>query len=47
MGDRFFLGKSHTIGFLITGQKNVTKNSSENSSEISSMSSPSAIFYNR
>ena len=43
-GTDFFLGKNHTIGFLITGQKNETKSISDNSSEISSMSSPSTIL---
>ena len=42
-GTDFFLGKNHTIGFLITGQKNETKSISENSSEISLLSNPTAI----
>ena len=42
-GTDFFLGKNHTIGFLITGLKNETKRISKNSSEISPLSNPTAI----
>ena len=42
-GTDFFLGKNHTLGFLITGQKNETKSISDNSSEISSLSNPTVI----
>ncbi len=42
-GTDFFLGKNHTIGFLISGMSNETNGIAENSSEISLLSNPSSI----
>ncbi len=42
-GTDFFLGKNHTIGFLITGQKNENSGTSTNSIEISPLSNPTSI----
>ena len=42
-GTDFFLGKNHTIGFLITGLYNENRSISKNSVEISPLSNPTAI----
>ena len=42
-GTDFFLGKNHTIGFLITGQNQETVSTSNNNIEISPLTNPTAI----
>lgn len=42
-GTDFFVGKNHTVGFLITGSRNESTSTSENSIEISPLSNPTAI----
>lgn len=42
-GTDFFIGKNHTIGFLVSGQNNENTNISENSIEIAPLSNPAAI----
>lgn len=42
-GSDFFIGKNHTIGFLMTGLYNENRSMSENSVEISPLSNPTSI----
>jgi len=42
-GTDFFIGKNHTIGFLVTGQNNESSSLSENNIEISPLTNPASV----